>query len=92
MIDGIYTTGQIAKLCMVAPRTVAGWFDKGLLKGYRLPGTGQERRVPRANLLAFLTAYNMPIPNELKDGHDIHGSGSITEAEVKETSTDAQAS
>jgi two-component system response regulator RpaA len=31
------STGQIAKICDVAPRTVAGWIDSGLLPGYRIP-------------------------------------------------------
>lgn len=56
----VFTTGQIAVLCGVAPRTVAKWFDSGRLKGYRIPGS-QDRRVPRESLVAFLTAYGMPL-------------------------------
>ena len=36
----IFTTGQVAKICHVAPRTVSKWFDSGQLRGYRIP----ERR------------------------------------------------
>ena len=62
----IYTTGQVAKLCKVAPRTVSKWFDSGRLKGYRLPGS-QDRRIPREELYNFLTEHGMPIPEELQD-------------------------
>ena len=33
----VFTTGQVAKICKVAPRTVSKWFDSGRLKGYRIP-------------------------------------------------------
>lgn len=56
----ILTTGQVAKVCRVAPRTVSKWFDSGRLKGYRIPGS-QDRRIPRENLLRFLRENNMPI-------------------------------
>ena len=38
----VFTTGQVAKICKVAPRTVSKWFDSGRLKGYRIPGS-QDR-------------------------------------------------
>lgn len=41
--DRPMTTGQVATLFGVTARTVAKWFDTGLLPGYRLPG-GLERR------------------------------------------------
>lgn len=56
----IFTTGQVAKYCHVAPRTVSKWFDQGLLKGYRIPGS-QDRRVPRENLIAFMKQHGMPL-------------------------------
>ena len=55
----VYTTGQIAKLTQVAPRTVSKWFDSGRLKGYRIPGS-QDRRVPEASLLRFLQEHGLP--------------------------------
>jgi len=49
----VFTTGQIALLCRVAPRTVSyRWIDGGKLKGYRLPGS-MDRRVYRADLIRF---------------------------------------
>lgn len=47
-----YTTGQLAVLFQVAPRTVSKWFDSGALEGYRIPGS-QDRRVPRENAIKF---------------------------------------
>ena len=35
----VLTTGEVAKICNVAPRTVSKWFDSGSLKGYRIPGS-----------------------------------------------------
>lgn len=58
----VYTTGQVAKICVVAPRTVSKWIDSGRLKGYRVPGS-QDRRVPHAMLVKFLKEYGMPIPD-----------------------------
>lgn len=53
-----YTTGQVAKLCKVAPRQVSKWFDSGRLKGFRIPGS-QDRRIPHEYLLRFLKSNNM---------------------------------
>jgi len=56
----VFTTGEVAKICCVAPRTVAKWIDSGLLRGYRLPGS-QDRRVPVENLIRFLRERGMPL-------------------------------
>lgn len=56
----VFTTGQVAKLCKVAPRTVTKWFDSGRLRGYRIPGS-QDRRIPRENLIRFLKEHGMPL-------------------------------
>lgn len=56
----VFTTGQVAKICKVAPRTVSKWFDSGRLKGYRIPGS-QDRRIPREQLLRFLKEHGMPL-------------------------------
>jgi excisionase family DNA binding protein len=56
--EEVYTTGQVAKLCSVAPRTVAKWVDSGELKGYRLPGS-QDRRIPVKELERFLESHSM---------------------------------
>ena len=56
----IYTTGQIAKICKVSPRTVSKWFDSGKLPGYRIPGS-LDRRVTRQQLVSFCTYYGFPL-------------------------------
>jgi len=56
----VFTTGQVAKICQVAPRTVSKWFDSGKLKGYRIPGS-QDRRIPRDHLIRFLKDNGMPL-------------------------------
>lgn len=56
----VFSTGQVASLCKVAPRTVAKWVNSGWLKGYRIPG-GQDRRVPRESLIRFLKENGMPL-------------------------------
>lgn len=63
----VFTTGEIARICTVAPRTVSTWVDSGRLKGYRLPGS-LDRRVPRSDLIAFLKDYGM-----LRGVHVING-------------------
>jgi len=55
----VLTTGDVAKICNVAPRTVSKWFDSGQLKGYRIPGS-KDRRIPLPELLRFMKANNMP--------------------------------
>ena len=54
----VFTTGQVARACGVAPRTVAKWYDTGRLAGYRVPGS-DDRRFPRARLAAFMAANGM---------------------------------
>ncbi|MHC4222271.1 MAG: helix-turn-helix domain-containing protein [Planctomycetota bacterium] len=55
----VLTTGQVARICNVASRTVSKWFDNGHLKGYRIPGSG-DRRIPASELARFMKAHNMP--------------------------------
>ena len=55
----VLTTGQVAQLCHVAPRTVTKWFDSGQLGGYRIPGS-KDRRIPLNELIRFMKAHDMP--------------------------------
>jgi len=55
----VLTTGDVAKICNVAPRTVSKWFDNGQLKGYRIPGS-KDRRIPVSELIRFMKMHNMP--------------------------------
>ena len=56
----ILTTGEVAKICNVAPRTVSKWFDSGQLRGYRIPGS-KDRRIPLNALIRFMKAHNIPV-------------------------------
>jgi len=66
----IFTTGEIALLCGVAPRSASKWFDAGHFPlGYRLPNTtgaplspeglNGDRRVPRDDLIAFVKQHKI---------------------------------
>jgi excisionase family DNA binding protein len=55
----VLTTGQVAQICNVAPRTVTKWFDSGRLKGYRIPGS-RDRRIPTSELIRFMRAHSIP--------------------------------
>ncbi len=56
----VLTTGEVAKLCNVAPRTVSKWFDAGQLRGYRIPGS-KDRRIPVDQLMRFMRAHGLPL-------------------------------
>lgn len=56
----VLTTGEVAKVCNVAPRTVSKWFDSGSLKGYRIPGS-KDRRIPVSELVKFMKAHGIPL-------------------------------
>lgn len=58
--NGVLTTGQAAKFCNVAARTVSKWFDCGLLPGYRIPGS-KDRRIPMEQLIRFMREHGLPM-------------------------------
>ena len=64
----VLTTGEGARICHVAPRTVSKWFDSGQLRGYRIPGS-RDRRIPLSHLLQFMRIHGMPL-REL-EGHTL---------------------
>ena len=55
------TTGEIAKYCGVNLRTVIRWLESGRLKGYKLPGGGNNR-ILAGDFVAFLKQNDMPMP------------------------------
>jgi len=61
----VFTTGQVAKICKVAPSTVVKWFESGRLKGYVAPGAlksrKKHRRFPRKYLIRFLKENGLPL-------------------------------
>jgi excisionase family DNA binding protein len=65
-LKDVLTTGEVAKICNVAPRTVSKWFDSGALHGYRIPGS-KDRRIPLNQLIRFMKQHGMPL-NGLMSG------------------------
>jgi excisionase family DNA binding protein len=59
-VKDVLTTGEVAKICNVAPRTVSKWFDSGALTGYRIPGS-KDRRIPLNQLIRFMKQHGMPL-------------------------------
>ncbi len=59
-LKDVLTTGEVAKICNVAPRTVSKWFDSGALSGYRIPGS-KDRRIPLNQLIRFMKQHGMPL-------------------------------
>lgn len=59
-VKDVLTTGEVSKICSVAPRTVSKWFDSGALHGYRIPGS-KDRRIPLNQLIRFMKHHGMPL-------------------------------
>ena len=60
-----YSSGEIAKFCDVSLRTVIRWIERGSLKGFKLPGRGNNR-VKEEDFVLFLKEHNIPLPEELQ--------------------------
>ena len=59
------TSGEIASYCDVNLRTVIRWIESGKLKGFKLPGRGNNR-VLVDDFIEFLEHHNMPVPSQLQ--------------------------
>lgn len=66
-VKDVLTTGEVAKICNVAPRTVSKWFDSGALHGYRIPGS-KDRRIPLNQLIRFMKHHGMPLNGLMTGG------------------------
>lgn len=60
----VYTTGEVAGFTGVNFRTVIRWIEKGLLPAYRLPGARGDHRISHDDLLIFMRANSLPIPDD----------------------------
>lgn len=57
--QAVFTSGEVAKIVQVSPRTVGKWFAAGRFAGsYRIPGSN-GRRIPRKSLKRFLAENGM---------------------------------
>ena len=64
----VFTTGEVAKVCNINQQTVIRIIDKGILKGYRIPGS-RHRRICRDKLIKFMKENKIPM-NELGEKND----------------------
>lgn len=73
ILKDVMTTGDVARICCVAPRQAAKWIDTGLLKGFQHPGPGKDRRVTKEALLAFMKQHDMlcllTYPRVMRNAH-----------------------
>lgn len=60
----VLTTGDVARLFTVAPRTVSKWADSGRLKCWRVPGS-QDRRFEAIDVARMLREVGLPVPAHL---------------------------
>lgn len=60
METGVYSTGEAAKICKVSQQTIIRCFDKGELKGFRVP-MSRFRRIPKDSLEQFMRDNSIPI-------------------------------
>lgn len=68
----VFTTGEVAKICGLAPRTVSKLLDSGDMEGFRMPKPNNEELGDRriVKLDKFIKKNGMPIePYE----HAVHG-------------------
>ena len=59
------TSGDIANYLDVTQRTVIRWINSGQLKGFKLPGRGNNR-IQVVDFIEFLKNNAMPIPDQLQ--------------------------
>jgi hypothetical protein len=70
----VLTSGQAARLCRVAPRTVSLWVDKGVLKGFRIPGTRGnmgDRRIKKKDLIHFMRERGLPLNELMEEAYSV---------------------
>ncbi|HMO19316.1 MAG TPA: helix-turn-helix domain-containing protein [Oligoflexia bacterium] len=60
----VLTSGEAAKICQVSLNTIIRCFDKGMIKGFRIPGS-RFRRIPVNSLLRFIKEHNLTPNPEL---------------------------
>lgn len=61
--DSLLTSHQAGSLIQVNPSSINKWVKEGRIPAFRTPGG--HRRIRAGDLVAFLTAHNMPVPRTL---------------------------
>jgi len=65
--NGVFTTGEAAKICRVSQQTIIRIFDSGQLKGFRVPGS-KFRKIPRQELKRYCRTTGIPFVHPDDDG------------------------
>lgn len=60
MAPHVLTTAGAAKIAGVSQQTMIRWVDRGLVPGFRIPGS-THRRIVRDDLIKFLVEHKMPV-------------------------------
>ena len=55
----VLTTNEAAKICKLSQQTIIRCFDRGDLKGFRVPGSTHRRILPE-ELRKFMEKHGMP--------------------------------
>ena len=85
-----YTTGDVAKLFNVTPRTIQQWDREGLIGFDRTPTN--RRKVSKEKLIAYLKTRNMFYEEEGKEKKDIIYARVSTHGQVEQGDLDRQVS
>ena len=62
----LFTAADAARFCRVDLKTIHNWAARGKLPHYKTDG--RHIRIQRADLVAFLRHYEMPLPRALGEG------------------------
>lgn len=54
-----FTTGEVARICRIAPKTVINYCEAGKIRNLKSPITNY-RRIPRDSLLEFMRTFGIP--------------------------------
>ena len=60
----LLTSHEVASLVQVSPSSGLKWIEQGTLRAFRTPGG--HRRVASDELVGFLRAHHLPVPEELE--------------------------
>ena len=60
------TPAEAARIAGLSHATIVRCFDRGMLKGYKIPGS-RNRRIPIENLRRFMEAHGIPEQTKHED-------------------------
>lgn len=90
LIKDSYTTGDVAKLFNVTPRTIQQWDREGLIEFDRTPTN--RRKVSKEKLIEYLKTRNMFYEDERGEKKDIIYARVSSQGQVKQGDLDRQVS